>query len=116
MREIERLSEEYPRIAKRIVATWGTQDCRDYMMSLINDSRDGNRQGFQKDTASTIMTILDIHDRKYPLYDDVTDIIPYRYVRPIDKKVTKTDWSWLIQVKNILVFVIVCILTYKLLR
>lgn len=53
------------RIADNIKHTWGYKECEDYMNNLINDSRDGTRQGFPKDVACAIMQLLRQHGEEY---------------------------------------------------
>lgn len=60
------IASSYPRIHEKIVHTWGTEECRNYLMNLINDSRDGSRQGFSPLIGKEIVLLLLEHDVRFP--------------------------------------------------
>lgn len=49
------------RISDNIEFTWGFKECEEYMNKLLNDSRDGNRQGFPPEVGYAIMNLLRQH-------------------------------------------------------
>lgn len=63
------LYETFPHL-RQIDKLWGTYDARDFLKSLMNDSRDGARQGFSLEDASTIFELLIEHDKEFPQFDD----------------------------------------------
>jgi hypothetical protein len=87
----------YPHIAKKIAMSWGEVACRELLMSLISDSRDGARAGFSPQNAKTIFALLKRHDVLYPRFDKSSDIWvlgrsnPYRPAsRPVGRE--NVDW------------------------
>jgi len=73
------LFKQYPHIGKKITSLWGSAECRQLLMSLINDSRDGGRAGFTPQIATIIFALLDKHDAMYPQFDTSAHIeVPFR--------------------------------------
>ena len=110
------LFAHYPRIAVKIKALWGTQECRDLLMSLLNDTRDGKRAGFPVSVGQTIMALLNDHDAKFPRFDNKNDgIIPFTAVRPRTVIVNrpKSDWGFIGTLAKLLVFVLIAAFLYK---
>lgn len=85
----------YPHIEKKIAMSWGEVACRELLMSLISDSRDGARAGFSPQNAKTIFALLKRHDVLYPRFDKSADIWvlgrsnPYR---PVSRPTGRDDW------------------------
>lgn len=63
------LYQAFPHL-REIDKLWGTRDGRDFIKTLLNDSRDGARQGFSMENASTILALLVEHDEIFPQFDD----------------------------------------------
>lgn len=59
----------HPHLA-RIGTLWGTRQCRNLLCTLLGETRDGARHGFEPEHASTIIRILMEHDRLFPEFDD----------------------------------------------
>ncbi len=68
------LFSRYPHLAKKISMTWGTQECREILVSLMSDSRSSVRTGFSHEDAKTIFMLLDRHDALYPQFDKEPEI------------------------------------------
>ncbi|WP_222948174.1 hypothetical protein [Thauera sedimentorum] len=62
------LYERFPHLRK-IDLIWGTRECRDYVFRLMTDTRGGTRQGFPREHALTIMSLLMEHDRHFPEFE-----------------------------------------------
>lgn len=62
------LLQRFPHL-ERIVTTWGTRTCRDFLTHLMTDTRDGRRQGFPPEHAWTIFKLLAEHDEKFPQFE-----------------------------------------------
>lgn len=52
--------EEFPHILGKVTANWGKTECHDYLNSLIQDNRDGERAGFSLDVLNEILLLLSI--------------------------------------------------------
>lgn len=65
----ESLYERFPHLRK-IDSMWGTAECRKFIFLLMTDTRGGARQGFPKEHAGTIMSLLMEHDRRYPQFEN----------------------------------------------
>ncbi|EIC22050.1 hypothetical protein [Thiorhodovibrio frisius] len=63
------LYQKFPHL-KEIDKLWGTRDARDFIKSLMSDSRDGARQGFSLEHSSTLFALLVEHDEEFPQFDD----------------------------------------------
>lgn len=68
-----RLYAAHPHLA-RIDELWGRKDCRDLLTNLMTETRDGERAGFCKENASTLLRLLMEHDRAFPEFDDSAKI------------------------------------------
>lgn len=62
---LETIREFSPRISGSIEFTWGYKECEEYMNNLINDSREGNRQGFPVKVGYAIMNLLRQHQNEF---------------------------------------------------
>jgi hypothetical protein len=63
------LYQAFPHLRK-IDDLWGTRGARDLLQSLLYDSRDGSREGFPLESASTLLLLLMEHDSLFPQFDD----------------------------------------------
>ncbi len=112
------LFKKYPHIAKRITSLWGSAECRELLMSLINDSRDGGRAGFSPEIARIIFALLDKHDAIYPQFDKSAHIeIPFGFTqkkKPVGPpvKVTKEGWG-IVHYIVFIFFILLCVFAYK---
>jgi hypothetical protein len=71
--------DSYPHITKRIESLWGTRECRKFLLELISDSRDGQRQGLPPEVAKEILLVLQNHDERYPGFDDSGEYVKMAY-------------------------------------
>lgn len=69
------LLPHFERIHLRIEALWGTRDCRDYLNTLLTDTRDGTRTGFPPHIAKELFRLLHEHDLAYPKFSHASDIV-----------------------------------------
>lgn len=58
-RETESL-EKYPHIVSRLVETWNTPECLEYLRHLIHDNRSGTRSGFSAGEIQEILLLVAI--------------------------------------------------------
>lgn len=65
----EKFYERFPHL-QRIDLMWGSSECRKFLLHLLTDTRGGTRQGFPKEHAATIMSLLMEHDRRYPQFEN----------------------------------------------
>ena len=78
------LLPHFERIHKRIVALWGTQECRDYINTLLTDTRDGTRSGFPPVVAKELFRLLHEHDLEFRRFSKVSDIVvPFKCHKPV---------------------------------
>ena len=69
------VNSRFPRIGKQILATWGRSSFCDYVNELMNDKRDGRRQGFPEDVMMALFRLMQQHDKQFPQYVlKITDI------------------------------------------
>lgn len=103
------LFKQYPHIGKKITSLWGSADCRQLLMNLINDSRDGGRAGFTPEIAKIIFALLDKHDSMYPEFDSSAHIeVPFRatqFKKPINNS-AKNEVSTAIKF-GIIIFIVI---------
>lgn len=66
--DTRKLYEAYPHLVK-IEELWGTRQGREFINSLITDTRGGQRHGFPPEHATTIVSLLIEHDREFPRFD-----------------------------------------------
>jgi exonuclease VII small subunit len=59
--------EDYAHVTRRVTATWGTQDCLDYLRSLVHDTREGQRGGFPLEVIEEIVLLLHTLEHGYNL-------------------------------------------------
>lgn len=55
-----------PDVRNRLIDLWGSDECREYLLSLLVAERP-DRQGLPQEDFSAILLILTIHDYAYPL-------------------------------------------------
>lgn len=57
---------KFPRIGKILSLYWGQPEFGPYMDDLINNSRDGKRNGFPFDVAMALLELQQLHDKQFP--------------------------------------------------
>lgn len=89
------LKQKHPHIMKKVEAMWGTKECRDYLMHLIKDSRDGARAGFDFTVASSILQLLIRHDELFPQYNIIEDpaVRPFTFSPARVVQEAPADWK-----------------------
>ena len=65
---MECINTHFPIIGKRLSIVWGDAAARTYLISLITDSRDGERQGFPKEVTSALIALAAQHDNEFPQF------------------------------------------------
>ncbi len=73
--ETNPLLPHFERIDRRIIALWGTKDCRNYLNSLLTDTRNDTRSGFPPVIAKELFRLLHNHDLEFPQFSNATDIV-----------------------------------------
>jgi len=69
------VNSRFPRIGQRILATWGHSTFCDYVNELMNDKREGRRQGFPEDIMLALFRLMQQHDKEFPQFVlKITDI------------------------------------------
>jgi hypothetical protein len=56
--------EEFPNIMEKLYPMWPSDQAKDYLRSLITDSRDGERAGFGKAVLSEILLLIALLDTR----------------------------------------------------
>ena len=56
----------FPHVAQKIKSFWGTEFFYFYFNNLMNDTRNGTRDGFPKDAADSLMRLYKLHDNLFP--------------------------------------------------
>lgn len=56
--------ENYPHIVARLVESWHTPACQDYLRHLLQDNRDGTRSGFSAEVLEDILLLANLLERK----------------------------------------------------
>jgi len=59
--------EDYAHIVWRLVHTWGSQACLDYLYDLVKDTRTGQRSGFPLEVVEEIAFLMRILEEGYGL-------------------------------------------------
>ena len=62
------VKETYPHIAAKIEFLWGKPEFNEMLNQMINDTRDGKRQGFPKPVASALFRLSMQHDIEFPQF------------------------------------------------
>lgn len=70
---VARSLEEFPHIMERICSGWGGRDVQDFLDSLIQDNRGGERQGFSIEVLQEILTLLSILEMR----DQLPELRPF---------------------------------------
>lgn len=60
------VNDKFPRIAKNISFLWGNKELNDYMNKLVNDIRDGKRQGFPFEVFMALTALSMQHKSEFP--------------------------------------------------
>lgn len=56
--------ENYPHIVARLVASWHSPACQDYLHHLLQDNRNGTRSGFSAEVLEDILLLANLLERK----------------------------------------------------
>jgi hypothetical protein len=73
--EFNTVNVRFPRIGQRILATWGSAIFCEYANELMNDKREGHRQGFPEDVVVALFRLMQEHDKQFPQFVlKITDI------------------------------------------
>ena len=62
------IDNKYPHISSRLKLLWGSKECYNYFGNLLLDTRDGERQGFSNEVASSIYRLSVLHDEQFPKF------------------------------------------------
>lgn len=108
---------KYPHCHKAITATWGTPECRKYLVELLRDSDNSGkpRQGFTPEDATEILSLLEEHDNRNPHLSPTSDFIKIEFTSiPLSKRrklepVGSTLLSTLIRVLFVLSLIVAAI-------
>lgn len=65
---IESINLKFPHIANKIKLFWGDRAFKNYMSSLLLDSR-GGRQGFPERVMKAILYLQSVHNSRFPEFD-----------------------------------------------
>lgn len=67
--DFKRINEKFPHIGRRLAVTWGRSEFSIYINDLINNSRDGKRQGFPKEIVLALFKLMQAHDAEFPEHE-----------------------------------------------
>ena len=56
--------EEFPHIVEKLTALWPAESAMDYLHSLINDNRNGERTGFGKEVVEEILLLIAVLEQR----------------------------------------------------
>lgn len=74
-KEFTSINSRFPRIGQKILVTWGSSAFCEYANELMNDKRDGHRQGFPEDVVIALFRLMQEHDKQFPQFVlKITDI------------------------------------------
>ena len=63
---------QFPRLANRIAADWGSPEmCRSFLHQLVVDQR-GNRRGFPEDVTRDILALWSFYAELHPVVEEST--------------------------------------------
>lgn len=68
--------EDYAHIAQRLAKSWGTQSCMDYLLSLVQDNRQGQRAGFPLEVVEEIAMLMRLLEDSYGCQRPDHDVFP----------------------------------------
>lgn len=72
-RDFQLLEREYGRIARMLELLWGSDMFDEYVNNILNDTRDGQRQGFPKPILEALIGLQLTHQRLFPHFDKPRD-------------------------------------------
>ena len=75
------VKEQFPHIGRKLELLWGHKECAELLHQLLNDTRDGKRQGFPKPVGSALFKLSVLHDELFPPKSLKTDIWADAYKR-----------------------------------
>lgn len=73
------VEEKVPHIAKKIAFLWGEPEFNKFMSNLMNDSRNGSRQGFSPEVSTALFQLMLEHDIQYPKFGPSEPSELFRY-------------------------------------
>jgi hypothetical protein len=62
------IAHAHPRIAAALKLYWGEPEFVPYVENLLNDTRNGERKGFQGDMVIALQNLLERHNLDYPRF------------------------------------------------
>jgi hypothetical protein len=62
------IKEKHPHLAPRFSLFWGQPDFETVIGSLLTDTRNDSRKGFDLDVVSAILNLLDQHEKQFPKF------------------------------------------------
>lgn len=57
------VNSRFPHIGEKLELLWGYEEFSRYILKLLNDSRDGKREGLPTEIASALLKLMLIHDK-----------------------------------------------------
>ena len=72
-RDFQHIQKEYGRIARMLELLWGSDMFNEYVDNILNDTRDGQRQGFPKTVFESLNKLKLSHDRLFPQFNKPRD-------------------------------------------
>ena len=72
-RDFQLIQKEYGRIGRMLELLWGSDMFSEYLNNILNDTRDGQRQGFPKPIFEALSRLKVSHSRFFPQFDKSTD-------------------------------------------
>ncbi len=69
------LAAQFPRLANRIAADWGSPEmCRSFLYQLLVDRR-GNRQGFPANVTGEILALRSLYSELHPATEGIANML-----------------------------------------
>lgn len=75
--EYHLINDKFPHIGTRIFYLWGYPEFNIFMSQLLDDTRNGTRQGFPTNIADALLNLSHRHDIEYPQHKPKADIWGY---------------------------------------
>lgn len=72
-RDFQLIQQEYGRIARMLELLWGSDMFNEYLDNILNDTRDGQRQGFSKPILEALFGLQLAHQRVFPQFNKPFD-------------------------------------------
>lgn len=108
------LKKRHPHIAKKVETLWGSKECRDYIMHILKDSRDGKRAGFDFSVAGELLKLIAKHDELFPQFNVIEPAVQgFRFHTPPPIAQQEGDWSVVRRVAFVIIGVLLLPLILK---